>query len=288
MSLTAQQLEQYRKDGLLVVEDFLTEDEVFGLKNSCRNLISEMDPDKHKGVFSMDLTKQRAFDKYFLDSGDKIRFFFEAAAFDSDGKLCMDKYKCVNKIGHGLHFLEPSFRSVSYSDKVKCVAKSLGFTEPAIVQGMYIFKNAKIGIKVDPHQDSTYLYNDPIKLTGFWIPLDDATLENGCLWYVPGSHITPVTKRFVRTGQKDKLLSFEGEEKEFADDEWVPAPVKKGSLVLIHGQVVHKSENNESDLARHAYTFNIIETNGSSEYSTRNWLQPTEETPFEKLRLFSG
>ena len=52
-----------------------------------------------------------------------------------------------------------------------------------------------------PHQDGTFLYNEPLRLFGFWFPIDDATLENGCLWYVPGSHQEPVTRRFLRTGQ---------------------------------------------------------------------------------------
>ena len=42
--------------------------------------------------------------------------------------------------------------------------------------------------------------------------------------------------------------------------DWVAAPVKKGSLVLIHGQVLHKSEANHSSNPRHAYTFHMIET----------------------------
>ena len=41
---------------------------------------------------------------------------------------------------------------------------------------------------VIPHQDSTFLHTDPMKLIGFWIALEDATLDNGCLWFIPGSH----------------------------------------------------------------------------------------------------
>ena len=55
-----------------------------------------------------------------------------------------------------------------------------------------------------------------------------------------------------------------------------------GSVVLIHGQVMHKSEANLSDKPRHAYTFHMIETEGSV-YSKENWLQPTESLPFPKL-----
>ncbi len=85
---------------------------------------------------------------------------------------------------------------------------------------------------VTPHQDGTFLNNDPLKLVGFWFPIDDATLENGCLWYAPGSHKHPVSRRFIRnpdiSGPADKLLVFQGEDPVVPDQDWVAAPVKKG------------------------------------------------------------
>ena len=111
------------------------------------------------------------------------------------------------------------FRKISFSQKVQLISRCLGLRDPAIVQGMYIFKNPGIGKtvtlpvrgrmilcftkggQVTPHQDGTFLYNEPLRLFGFWFPIDDATEENGCLWYIPGSHREPVTRRFLRTGQ---------------------------------------------------------------------------------------
>ena len=105
-------------------------------------------------------------DAYFLESNDKIRFFFEADAFDKDtGDLQMPKHTSLNKvwinqmldarkesirndslqIGHYLHYLEPNFKKVTFSDKMKAVAKDLKFKDPIVVQGMYIFKNPRIG-----------------------------------------------------------------------------------------------------------------------------------------------
>lgn len=43
-------------------------------------------------------------------------------------------------------------------------------------------------ILVVPHQDGTFLFNEPLKIMGVWIALEDATIENGCLWFIPGSH----------------------------------------------------------------------------------------------------
>ena len=55
-----------------------------------------------------------------------------------------------------------------------------------------------------------------------------------------------------------------------------------GSLVLIHGLVVHQSEHNKSSLSRHAYTFHVVDL-GRSTYSPDNWLQPTDNLPFSEL-----
>lgn len=55
-----------------------------------------------------------------------------------------------------------------------------------------------------------------------------------------------------------------------------------GSCVLIHGQVVHKSEINRSQKSRHAYTFHVIETD-DVEYSKDNWLQAPDGKPFPVL-----
>ena len=41
---------------------------------------------------------------------------------------------------------------------------------------------------VTPHQDGTYIYTEPLKAMGLWIALEDATLDNGCLWFAPGTH----------------------------------------------------------------------------------------------------
>jgi phytanoyl-CoA hydroxylase len=60
---------------------------------------------------------------------------------------------------------------------------------------MAILKPPKIGGDVCIHQDSTYLYDERETLVGFWIPLQDATIHNGCLWGLPGSHKRPLYLR---------------------------------------------------------------------------------------------
>ncbi|XP_033282914.1 phytanoyl-CoA dioxygenase domain-containing protein 1 isoform X5 [Orcinus orca] len=141
----------------------------------------------------------------------------------------------------------------------------------------------KIG-HVSPHQDASFLYTEPLgRVLGVWIALEDATLENGCLWFIPGSHTGGVSRRMVRAPAGSAPgTSFLGTEPAQDNSLFVPTPVRRGALVLIHGEVVHKSEQNFSDCSRQAYTFHLMEAAGTV-WSPDNWLQPTAELPFPPL-----
>ncbi|KAJ9052626.1 hypothetical protein DSO57_1032401 [Entomophthora muscae] len=144
---------------------------------------------------------------------------------------------------------------------------------------MLIFKQPRIGGAVPPHQDSTFLYTSPTSATGLWIPLEDCTEANGCLYFYPKSHkFAPISRRFKRIRNSagvTEATEIVGEEypAELADPKhYIPVVIPAGTLVLIHGSALHKSGPNTSDKSRLAYTFHMIE--GEAEYSKDNWLQP--------------
>ncbi|CAL1534646.1 unnamed protein product [Lymnaea stagnalis] len=129
--------------------------------------------------------------------------------------------------------------------------------------------------EVNSHQDSTFLNTNPKRLVGVWIPLEDATKENGCLWFIPGSHKNGVDNEryMIRTQNpvsSNLGVTFTNPPVQYDDNLFVPAEMRAGSLALIHGEVVHKSEPNRSTKSRHAYTFHMFDSQGV-EYSKQNW-----------------
>ncbi|ELK07255.1 Phytanoyl-CoA dioxygenase domain-containing protein 1 [Pteropus alecto] len=274
--LSPSQLQKFREDGFLVLERFLSADECVAMQQRIGEIVAEMDVPPHcRTEFSTQEEEQlraQGSTDYFLSSGDKIRFFFEKGVFDKKGNFLVPPEKSINKIGHALHAHDPVFKCITHSPKVQALARSLGLQMPVVVQSMYIFK------------DASFLYTEPLgRVLGLWIALEDATLENGCLWFIPGSHTSGVSRRMVRAPAGSAPgTSFLGSEPARDNSLFVPTPVQRGALVLIHGEVVHKSEQNLSDRSRQAYTFHLMEATGTV-WSPENWLQPTAELPFPPL-----
>ena len=273
--ITDQQIAQYERDGLLVLEDFVGAADCAALRARAEKLVESFDP----SVVSIFSTHEqtRTSDEYFLTSGDQIRFFFEAEAFDEAGRLRHSKARSINKIGHALHELDPVFARFSRTDALKQLVADLGIARPLLVQSMYIFKQPSIGGEVTCHQDSTFLYTDPPSIVGLWFALEDATTENGCLWAIPGGHKLGLKSRFVRaTGGGTRFDVFD--ETPWPLAQLVPLEVKTGALVVLNGLLPHLSRANRSLRSRHAYTLHVADA--QSVYPTDNWLQRAASLPF--------
>jgi phytanoyl-CoA hydroxylase len=274
VSISREQIARYLDQGFLVLEEFASNDECDELRARAESLVQEFDPSHVVSVFSTH-EQNRTTDDYFLTSGDQIRFFFEENAFNADGTLKYEKQKSINKIGHALHDLDPIFEKFSRSQKIKDLAAAIKLTNPLLLQSMYIFKQPNIGGEVTCHQDSTFLYTDPIEILGLWFALEDATIENGCLWAIPGGHRSGLKSRWVRSPEGMKFEIFDTEP--WPEDQLVPLEVSKGSLILLHGLLPHRSFENRSSRSRHAYTLHLIGANAN--YPTDNWLQRSPDNP---------
>ncbi|MFN2492622.1 MAG: phytanoyl-CoA dioxygenase family protein [Pyrinomonadaceae bacterium] len=275
MNPTAEQIAQYNRDGFLVLTDFVDISWCDRLRERAEELVAGFDPGEVVSVFSTH-EQNRLTDDYFLDSGDKIRFFFEEDAFLPNGSLRQPKEHSINKIGHALHDLDPVFSEFSRSDDIKQLITALKIERPRFLQSMYIFKQPRIGGEVICHQDSTFLYTDPPNICGLWFALEDATIENGCLWIIPGAH-DRLKSRWVRRDQH--IMQFEIiDPTPWSEENLTPLEVRKGGLVLLHGLLPHKSLANRSARSRHAYTLHVM--SADYHYPDNNWLQRAPELPW--------
>jgi phytanoyl-CoA hydroxylase len=267
--LNEEQRAQFVRDGYIVIPDFKSPEAIAQLRQRAAEIVNDFDPNQNRSIFTT-RDQLAATDDYFLRSDNTIRCFFEEEAFDENGQLRQDKSLSINKIGHALHDLDPVFDQCSRDPKLAQLARDLGLKDAQVWQSMYIFKQPGIGGEVGWHQDATFFETDPITVTTFWFALEDATLDNGCLWVQPGGHRGPMRERFVRNGDDitmEKLDSTPWPDASSA----VPLEAKAGSLVCFHGLLPHYSAPNRSAVSRHAYTLHA--TDASADYSPQNWIQ---------------
>ncbi len=283
-TLTASQIDGYHRDGFAVVADFAGPEACAALRRRADEIVERWTPSERRTVFTTD-EQERTSNEEFFDSASSTWCFFESEALDDQGNLVVDKARSINKIGHAMHDLDDVFEAFTYTSELAGAAHDIGMRAPLALQSMYIFKQPEIGGEVGCHQDATFLYTDPISVTGFWFALEDATIENGCLWAAPGGHRAALRKVFKRRDADGRA----GTEFEILDDaplpaapeELVPLEVGAGTLVVLHGLLPHWSGTNRSPRSRHAYSVHCIEERAG--YPSWNWLQRRPGLPLRRL-----
>lgn len=119
-------------------------------------------------------------------------------------------------------------------------------------------KPARHGGVVAWHQDYSYwTCTKPMQHLTCWVGLDDATTENGCLYYVPGSHRWGLLERPCLAGDMNGLMEFLNE-KQKADFKPVPIELKRGYATFHHPLLVHGSYENKSERSRRAFVLNVF------------------------------
>ena len=109
--LTAAQVEDFDRDGFLVLQGAVGLDECLRLVERAEELVEGFEPSTVSVFSTTDQT--RTTDEYFLSSGGEVRFFFEEEAFGPDGELRQPKEYSINKIGHAEHDVDPVFSAFS-------------------------------------------------------------------------------------------------------------------------------------------------------------------------------
>ena len=123
-----------------------------------------------------------------------------------------------------------------WDGSVKCM-QSMYFVKPPGFQGQAW------------HQDEIYIPTRDRSLVGAWIAVDDATIENGCLWVIPGSHKSGYLYSQHEHGNPDEF-DFAPESFGFDESLEVPVEVEAGALVFFNGYLLHRSRKNRGDVFR--------------------------------------
>ena len=126
-------------------------------------------------------------------------------------------------------------------------------------------KPAKHGGVVAWHQDYSYwTRTQPMQHLTCWIGLDDADEENGCLFYVPGSHRWPLLPVTGLAGDMEAIQTVLSDEQKAAFKP-IAIPLKRGECAFHHPLLVHGSYDNRSDRSRRAMVLNVVRDGVRSE-----------------------
>ena len=280
--LDAAQRAAWASHGYLVLPGVKSATELAAVSARANAIVEAFDPSQGASRFS---TRDRSLvaDEKLIASADQVHCFFEEEALDDAGRLRVPKSRSINKIGHALHDRDPVFDAFSHGPALATLAADLGVSRPQVWQSQLIFKQPHIGGEVGWHQDASFFVTEPLTVTTFWFALEDATLDNGCLWVEPGAHCGPrgaLRERYVCEQGRlrmDKLDAQPWPDMSAA----VALPVPAGTLVVMHGLLPHCSAPNRSARSRLAYTLHV--TDASAAYSPLNWLQRGPTLPVRGL-----
>jgi ectoine hydroxylase-related dioxygenase (phytanoyl-CoA dioxygenase family) len=162
----------------------------------------------------------------------------EAGQTDDD---ILRQYLCI----HFPHKISPVMASaIAHPATVSVLTAVVGPNVKCMQSMLFIKAAGKPGQAW--HQDEFYIPTRDRSLVGGWVALDRATVENGCLWVIPGSHRHGIL--WPQHEHNDKRFDCAGEAMDFpyTDDDAVPVEVDAGSVVFFNGYLLHRSLPNKA------------------------------------------
>jgi phytanoyl-CoA hydroxylase len=140
------------------------------------------------------------------------------------------------------------FRSlIQRADITKRIGTLIG-PELRLFRADALMKPSGVGSEKGAHQDSPYWPIQPMSLWSCWIPFDDATIENGCMMVIPGSHLGG-PQRHVH--KDDYVIPAE-------DLDLQPVPMARGTGLFFHSLLIHATAANTSAQPRRAVTMSYM------------------------------
>lgn len=239
MTLSQAQLEAYERDGYLVVENLVSPQDL----RTLRERIDAIQEGRANAQSSGFVTNFEPAGGTAVAAKPVLRKLSELAAHDE------------------------FFRSIASSKGIlDCVAQLTGRAERILLYSDQAFlKPAFHGTEKPLHQDNSYFRVEPMHFgVTCWMAIDDATVENGCMNYIPGSHKLGLIPH--KAIKDTPHLTPEGQ---FGRE--VPAPIPAGACIFHHLLVLHSSKANNSPNSRRAWALHYV--NGAAQCPVREYAQ---------------
>ncbi len=194
--------------------------------------------------------------KFYQENGFVIIPQLNAKNLDylrSLDKLITEKHHKPAQVTNSVQELEPQVKKImGYQGIFDFMSLCVG-GEPLGVDAQYSFGNVKLKGFLD-HQDNFYAQSPYGCYASAWTAIDDADVGNGCLYVIPKSHLLPtinhVDSHQVQDDKQPRTARAIVVDYPINDNEKLPAIMKSGDVIFIHGNVIHGSFDNNSERTR--------------------------------------
>jgi ectoine hydroxylase-related dioxygenase (phytanoyl-CoA dioxygenase family) len=195
-----------------------------------------------------------------------------------NGRLAEDpvRFNNVRKVWNLTRYDE-LFKEYARHPAILDVVHSLIGPDLKIYVDQTLCKPPRVGSAKPPHQDSAYWTNiDPPNLVICWMALDDATEENGCMRFIPGSHKLGVIEH-------KHLEDFRVEDDRVDYEREVAVPLQAGGCSFHHSLAMHRTDANRSPHRRIGLTVAYMSARST-------YIGPAPQPAFEEIagQSFAG
>ena len=224
MKLNATQIDAFERDGYLLTDGFLGDEEITHIQDCYMETVAR-------------LTREGALEN--VQSGE-----------DRDEDFQVYQIRTA-------HLQHPIFRMLIHDTRLLDMVETLLGSDIRLIHYQGLYKPAHSGGEVRWHQDNYYFNVAENRTVSFWLALDDATVENGCMWYLPGRHKELLEhEQLLDTAEKK---GFYFAIPDLDDSGAVPAEVKKGGFAIHHCLMPHRSLKNRSGKPRRGIAMHFMD-----------------------------
>ena len=235
MALTHEQIQFYQENGYLAVENVLSAQEIQRLVRRCEELCANWQSEEARRV---GLSQEADV------ANGKV-------GATSDNQTIR---KMANLVAH-----EPVYREHALNANIVDMVADLIGQPLNLYADQMLLKPPRYGSEKPPHQDNAYFRVEPADaVITCWTALDDATVENGCMRYIPGSHRLGLVDHTAIQDTPHLVPNNVDLTKSVA------VPIKAGGCIFHHALSLHHSHANHSNTWRRAYICHYVRSDAAS------------------------